>query len=59
MADHPGPQAGGVLIAVAVMAGTILGGLMNQPSLGLLAGLAIGVAAAVALWLADRRKIGR
>jgi hypothetical protein len=59
MADRPGPQAGGFIIAVAIMAGTIIGGLMNQPSVGLLAGLAIGVAAALALWLADRRKAGR
>lgn len=59
MADRPGPQAGGFLIAVAVMAGTIVGGLLGQPSIGLLAGLALGSAAAVALWLVDRRKAGR
>jgi hypothetical protein len=59
MADRPGPQAGGFIIAVAILAGTIIGGLMNQPSIGLLAGLAIGVAVALALWLADRRKAGR
>jgi uncharacterized membrane protein (UPF0136 family) len=59
MTDRPGPQAGGFLIAVAIMAGTIIGGLMGQPSIGLLAGTAIGVVVAIALWLVDRRRAGR
>ena len=56
MADRPGPQAGGFIIAVAIVAGTIVGGLNGQPSIGLLAGLGLGVAAAVAVWLVDRRR---
>jgi hypothetical protein len=59
MTDRPGPQAGGFLIAVAIMAGTIIGGLMGQPSIGLLTGTAIGAIGAIALWLADRKKAGR
>jgi predicted outer membrane lipoprotein len=59
MTDRPGPQAGGFLIAIAIMAGTIIGGLMGQPSIGLLAGAAIGVIGAIALWLVDRKKAGR
>jgi sugar phosphate permease len=50
------PQAGGFIIAVAILAGTIIGGLKGQPSIGLLAGLGLGVAAALAVWLVDRRK---
>jgi hypothetical protein len=56
MADRPGPQAGGFIIAVAIVAGTIIGGLNGQPSIGLLAGLGLGVAAALAVWLVDRRR---
>ncbi len=50
------PQASGFIIAVAILAGTIIGGLEGQPSIGLLAGLGLGVAAALAVWLVDRRK---
>jgi uncharacterized membrane protein (UPF0136 family) len=56
MADRPGPQAGGFIIAVAIVAGTIIGGLNGQPSIGLLAGLGLGVVAALAVWLVDRRR---
>lgn len=56
MANRPGPQAGGFIIAVAIMAGTIIGGLKNQPSIGLLAGLGLGVLIAVAIWLRDRAR---
>lgn len=59
MADRRGPQAGGFFIALAAMAGAILGGLAGQPSIGLLAGCAVGALAAVVLWLADRRRAGR
>lgn len=59
MTDRPGPQAGGFIIAVTIMAGTIIGGLMGQPTIGLLAGTAIGVIVAIALWLVDRRRAGR
>jgi uncharacterized membrane protein (UPF0136 family) len=56
MADRSGPQAGGFIIAVGILAGTIIGGLKGQPSIGLLAGLGIGVVAALAVWLRDRRR---
>ncbi|WP_454885275.1 hypothetical protein [Sphingomonas oryzagri] len=59
MADRPAPRAGGFIIAVAILVGTIGGGLMGQPSIGLLAGLAFGVAVSVALWLRDRPRAGR
>ena len=56
MANRSGPQAGGFIIAVAILAGTIVGGLKGQPSIGLLAGLGLGVAIAVAVWLRDRAR---
>lgn len=59
MSDRSGPQAGGFLLAIAILVGTVVGGLKGQPTIGLLAGLAIGLVAAAALWLVDRQKRGR
>ncbi|MGN6268372.1 MAG: hypothetical protein ACTHM0_00585 [Sphingomonas sp.] len=49
------PAAGGCLIAIAVMAGVVVGLFVHQPTIGFLGGLAVGIAAAVAVWLVDRR----
>lgn len=46
---------GGCLIAIAVLAGVIIGLFVHQPTIGFLGGLAVGVAAAVAVWLSDRK----
>lgn len=59
MSDRSGPQAGGFLLAIAILVGTVVGGLKGQPTIGLLVGFGIGLAAAAALWLVDRRKHGR
>lgn len=50
------PAAGGFPIAAGVLAGTIGGLIAGQPTIGFLAGLATGVAIAVAIWLVDRRR---
>lgn len=49
-------RAGGSLVALGTIVGTIGGGLMGQPSLGLLVGFATGAVAAVMVWLLDRRR---
>lgn len=57
MADpiqRPG-TAGGFLLALALIAGTIVGLVAGQPSIGFLAGLGIGSVVAVLLWLKGRR----
>jgi hypothetical protein len=41
---------GGAPIALLTIAGTIIGGLLGQPSIGLLTGLGIGVLVAIAIW---------
>jgi uncharacterized membrane protein (UPF0136 family) len=48
------PTGAGAIIAFLVMAGTIIGGFLRQPSIGLLAGFALGVAIAIGLWLRER-----
>ena len=50
------PNGAGAIIALLILAGTIIGGLMGQPSIGLLTGTGTGVLIAVVLWLRDRRK---
>ncbi|OWK31439.1 hypothetical protein [Sphingomonas dokdonensis] len=48
-------SAGGFVLAVSLMIGTIIGLVAGQPSLGFLAGLVVGAAIAVMIWLKGRR----
>ncbi len=55
-ASNPPPtRAGGFIIAAGIMIGAIGGGLLGQPTIGLLAGGGLGVAVSLAMWLIDRR----
>ena len=49
-------RAGGSLVALGTIVGTIAGGLLGQPSAGLLVGLAAGASAALIVWLSDRKR---
>lgn len=55
MSENPPSRAAGAIIAFAVLGGAITGTFMGQPTIGTLAGFAIGVTIAVLLWLRDRR----
>ncbi|MDT9599153.1 hypothetical protein [Sphingosinicella rhizophila] len=48
-------RAGGAILALAIIFGAIAGTLAGQPSIGVIAGAAIGAAALLLLWLKDRR----
>lgn len=50
------PTGAGAIIAFLILAGTIGGGLMGQPSIGLLAGTAAGILIALLLWRRERGK---
>jgi hypothetical protein len=55
----PAPSAsrgGGVFMALGTLGGTVIGGLMGQPSIGFLAGLGGGFALHALLWYSDSRK---
>ena len=54
--DRKEPTGAGAIIALLILGGAITGGMMGQPRIGLLAGVAAGVLIAVLLWLRDRRK---
>lgn len=50
------PTGSGAILALTILGGTIVGGLIGQPSAGLLAGTALGIVIAVLLWLRERGK---
>ena len=56
--EKTGRQArgGGVFIALGTIVGTIGGGLLGQPSAGLLIGLVSGIGVHGLLWYLDSRK---
>lgn len=49
------PRSAGVFLALAILAGTVIGIFQGEPSIGFLVGTGIGIAIAVAVWLLDRR----
>lgn len=53
--DQRSPSGGGFVLAASLMIGTIIGLVLGQPTIGFLAGLGVGAAAAVAFWLKGRR----
>lgn len=48
--------AGGVFIAIGLLGGAIIGVFMGEPSIGMVTGLAGGVAVAGLIWLVDRKR---
>jgi len=52
--ETPSPRAGGAILALTIIAGAVLGVAVRQPTLGALAGLAVGVGIALTIWLRDR-----
>ncbi|PTQ10293.1 hypothetical protein CLG96_12200 [Sphingomonas oleivorans] len=52
----PPTRAHGIFIALGALAGAFIGIFLGQPSAGLLIGLGLGVAFALALWLFDRSR---
>lgn len=55
LSPKPPSAAGGALIALAVMVGSIAGLILGQPTIGFLIGLALGVIAALLIWWTDRK----
>ena len=54
---HPSKGvAGGFFIFVGLIIGSIIGIIYDQPSIGMVGGMAFGGIIATAIWLRDRRK---
>lgn len=49
-------QAGGFIIAASIIAGTVAGVIVNQPSIGVIAGVGAGVLLALLFWLYERKR---
>ncbi len=50
------PRAAGSVLALAIIAGALIGAAIGQSSAGLLIGTGIGAAVAIAFWLIDSRR---
>lgn len=48
-------QAGGSILAISIIAGTVAGIIVGQPSIGFLVGTAAGALLALLFWLNERR----
>jgi hypothetical protein len=49
-------QAGGFILAVSIVAGSVAGAIVRQSSIGFLVGLGVGVLLALLIWIADLRR---
>ena len=49
-------QAGGSILAISIIAGTVAGVIVGQPSIGFLVGTGAGALLALLFWLNDRRR---
>ncbi len=47
---------GGIFIAIGLLGGAIIGVFMGEPSIGMVVGLAAGIAAAGLVWIIDRKR---
>jgi len=47
-------RAGGFILAISILAGTVAGLIAGQSSIGFLAGAAAGILLALLVWLLDR-----
>lgn len=56
--DRPQRQAsaGGVFVAIGAVVGATVGVFLRQPSAGLVIGIGLGTAVALALWWRDRQR---
>jgi hypothetical protein len=50
------PMAGGFLLTASILVGAVAGALRGEATVGLLAGLALGFALTLAVWLIDRAR---
>ncbi len=50
------PMAGGFLLAIALIVGVFVGMIKGEASFGFVAGLGVGLALLLIVWLIDRRR---
>lgn len=52
----PATRAGGCLLTLSILAGTVIGTIYRQQSIGFLAGLGVGLILLILVWLWDSRR---
>ncbi len=55
-AEDKKPLAGGSLLALCIIIGTVAGAVAGEASMGFLVGTGAGILLAVLLWLKDRKR---
>lgn len=53
---HRSPAAGGFPLIVLILAGFAAGAALGEPAIGVVAGLAAGIVAALVVWRMDSRR---
>jgi len=56
MAEPRNPAGGGIFIALGAIGGVVVGRLYGQTSLGLIGGVATGIAIALLIWWRESRR---
>ena len=59
MTERSGTQAGGAILALTIILGAVIGTVLGQSSIGVVAGTAIGIVAVLVVWQRDRARRGR
>lgn len=55
MAEKSDPRAPGIWLALSVLGGGFVGAWLGQVSIGILTGLALGLALCLGFWLYDKK----
>lgn len=54
--SNRGSRAGGAILAFSILAGALIGVKFGQPSMGVVGGIAFGVAISLGLFIIDRQR---
>ena len=56
MSEPSAPRAGGALLAASILVGAVIGSFRGEPSIGVLAGIGVGIALTLVLWWIEQRR---
>lgn len=56
MSEPSAPRAGGVLLALSILAGAVIGSFRGEPTIGVLAGTGVGIVLTIGLWWIEQRR---
>ncbi|HLZ78798.1 MAG TPA: hypothetical protein VKQ09_05610 [Sphingomonas sp.] len=56
MSEPSAPRAGGVLLALSILAGAVIGTARGEPTVGVLVGIGAGITLTLGLWWVEHRR---